>query len=243
MKETFYIGGYWPARQESAEECARRAETFFRLLSLCDPIYARWFEQAGSLKKALQLQFEPTYDTFMRFFGRRTYREGWDGFRFSAWTGHKEDGHGGMVTLRCGSAAKSIPNSCLLHLSHSGPAVERVLTVPVLKEMMRALVLAWKPEWAVVTSPVFRDSLSEDGRAGTFVGGMTYFSQGRGEVPVLPRPVGVEPVEDKGMLVLLDPEHLATSSSRKHVTLGRRVQDVLQGEGLLKPVVSRRRAG
>jgi hypothetical protein len=100
MKDTFYAGVYWPGRQESAEECARRAERFFHLLSQCDPIYARWFEQANSLKKALQLQFEPSYETFLRFFKSKKYNEGALGFDFSAWTGHSEDGRGGMVSLR-----------------------------------------------------------------------------------------------------------------------------------------------
>lgn len=242
MSETYYAGAYWSCRKDSAEECARRAESFFHLLSRRDSIYAQWFEQADSRKKALQLPFEPTYDTFMRFFGRRTYREGKDGFSFSAWTGHKEDGHGGMVMLRCGSAAEFVSNSCLLYLPHSGPAVERVLTVPVLKEVIRALVLAWEPEWAVVTSHEFRDTLSEDGRVGTFVGWMTYFSHDRGELPSLPEPVRVEPVEDKGSLLLLTSGRL-TASNPEHLSQGRRVQAVLQGEGLLKPVIPRQQAG
>ena len=65
MKETYYAGAYWACRKESAEESARRAEAFFRHLSRCDSIYVRWFEQANSLRKALQLQFEPTSETFM----------------------------------------------------------------------------------------------------------------------------------------------------------------------------------
>ncbi len=69
MIETYYAGVYWKGRKESAEECARRAEVFFRLLSCCDPIFARWFEKADSLEEALQLQFEPNYATFVRLFG------------------------------------------------------------------------------------------------------------------------------------------------------------------------------
>ncbi len=49
MTDSYYAGVYWPARLESAEECARRTETFFHLLSQCDEIDARWYEDKGTL--------------------------------------------------------------------------------------------------------------------------------------------------------------------------------------------------
>jgi hypothetical protein len=112
-----------------------------------------------------------------------------------------------------------------------------VLTVPVLTGIMRAMVLAWAPDWGVVTSARFRDSLSEDGHAGTFVGWMTYFSRSRGALPALPAPVRTEAVDDQGALLLLTPERL-TVSNPEHLALGRYVQDALLTQGLLKPVVS-----
>ncbi len=63
MRESYLAGAYWGCRPESAGECARRAETFFRLLSECHPSYTRWYEQASSPKRALQLRFEPTVCT------------------------------------------------------------------------------------------------------------------------------------------------------------------------------------
>ncbi|HEX5747204.1 MAG TPA: immunity 52 family protein [Archangium sp.] len=240
MRETYYAGIYWGGRKDSAEECARRAEAFFHLLSRCDPIYTRWFEKADSRKKALQLQFEPTADTFLRFFKRKTYQEGRDGFVLGFWTGH-EEGHGGQVTLCCGSAAEFVSNSCFLYLPKEEPEKERVLQADVLAGVLRAMVLAWEPDWGVVTSGAFRDSLSQQGIAGTFVGWWTYVSSRRGGLPPLPEPVRVQPVEDRGTLVLLTPERL-TASNPEHLALGRRVQEVLSAKGLLEPVVSRRPA-
>ncbi|MFE8596157.1 immunity 52 family protein [Archangium violaceum] len=240
MRETYYAGIYWGGRKDSAGECARRAEAFFHLLRRCDPIYTRWFEKADSRKKALQLQFEPTAETFLRFFKRKTYQEGRDGFMLGFWTGH-EQGHGGQVTLCCGSAAELMPNNCLLYLPKEEPEKERVLQVDVLAGVLRAMVLAWEPDWGVITSDDFRDNLSAEGDAGTFVGWWTYVSRGRGEVPPLPEPVRVQPVEDQGTLVLLTPERL-TASNPEHLALGRHVQEVLRAKGLLEPVVSRRPA-
>ncbi|KFA91999.1 immunity 52 family protein [Archangium violaceum] len=240
MRETYYAGIYWGGREDSAEECARRAEAFFHLLSRCDSIYARWFEKADSRKKALQLRFEPTADTFLRFFKRRTYQEGRDGFMLGFWTG-REEGHGGQVTLRCGSAAELMPNNCLLYLPSEEPERERVLQVDVLAGVLHAMVLAWEPDWGVITSDDLRNSLSQTSKAGTFVGWWTYVSRRRGEVPPLPEPVRVQPVEDKGTLLLLTPERL-TASNPEHLALGRHVQEVLSARGLLEPVVSRRPA-
>jgi hypothetical protein len=217
--ESYYAAVYWGCRVESAEECARRAETFFRLLSQCDPGYTRWLEKADSRKKALQLQFEPTAETFVRFFKRRGYKLGNVGFIFGAWTGHEGRERGGMANFICGSDARGAPNSCFLYLPREEPGAERVLTAPVLTEVLRSMVLAWEPE----------------GAAGTFVGWMTYFSRHRGEVPSLPEPVRVETVNEKGTLVQLSSERISAANS-EHVSLARRVQDVLLSAGLLEPI-------
>ncbi|MFL5351019.1 immunity 52 family protein [Archangium sp.] len=232
MREIFYAGVYWPERKESAEECARRAERFFRLLSLCDPIYARWFEQANSLKKALQLQFEPSYETFLRFFKSRKYNEGKLGFSFSAWTGHAENGHGGVVSLSCGSAFGPTPNSCLVDLPYAGPEEQRVLTAPVLIEVMRAMVLAWEPDWGGVISHAYQDIRDEPG-GHPRTGWLMYLSRRRGEVPPLPAPVRVEPVEDQGSLIVLTPERFNTDNP-EHVALADQVRALLEQAGVLK---------
>lgn len=238
IEETYHAAAYWGCRPESALQCARRAETFFRLLSRCDPTYARWYEQNNSAERVLQ--FEPTSDTFVRFFGQKKYQVWEDeGFSFGAWTGHVEDDRGGMVTLSCGLRAEVAPNNVLLYFPSDGEELERLLTLPVLTGVMRAMALAWEPDWAVVASDDFRDCLSQQGSAGTFVGWLTYFSRQWGEVPALPEPARVEPVEDKGTLVILGPERLSAANP-EHVSLGRRVQQVLEEHGLLRRLLPQR---
>ncbi|MFY0576639.1 Imm52 family immunity protein [Cystobacter fuscus] len=53
----------------------------------------------------------------------------------------------------------------------------------------------------------------------------------------LPPPVRAEPVEDKGTVMVLAPERLSASNP-EHLALGRRVQEVLDAKGLLRPVLS-----
>jgi hypothetical protein len=236
MDESYYAGAYWGCRPESAEQCARRAETFFRLLAASHPSYERWFEKHNSTKKSLQLEFEPTVDTFLRFFARKKYQVGRDGFLLGAWTGHVKQDQGGMVMLGCGGDAEATPNSVILYFPVEPPGKERQLTVPVLTGVMRAMVLAWEPDVGVIVSDAFRDHVSEIGHPGLFVGWLTYYSRQWGEVPPLPAPVRVEPLEDKGTLVVLTPERLSPSNP-EHVALAWRVQNLLEERGLLRRVV------
>jgi hypothetical protein len=237
MSETYYAGAYWGCRPESAQECARRAETFFRLLSQCHPTYARWYEKASSTQRALQLQFDLNLDTFVRFFEKKTYQLGKDGFVFGAWTGHREN-QGGMVSLTCGSAAEVTPNGVLLYLPSEPPASELLITLPLLTGVMRAMALAWEPDWAYAGSDEFRDCLSQE-TSDTFVGWLTYIARSWGEVPALPEPARIEPVEDKGTLIILGPERLSATNPG-HLALGQQVQQVLKTHGLLRRLPERR---
>ena len=244
MSERYGIKAYWGHRPESAEECARRAETFFRLLAECHPDFTQWYEKGNSAREALQLGFEPTRETFRRFFGREKYQILDDGFAFGAWTGHVEQGQGGGVTLTCGSKAEFSPNSLWLSLPREALGHERLVTAPVVAGAMRAIAVAWEPEWAVATADGLWKELSGGSQLGCFVGWMTYFSRERGEVPVLPAPVRVEPVGDKGNLVMLTPERL-TPSNPEHVALAWRMQRALEEGGLFRlmvPPASRREA-
>ena len=88
----------------------------------------------------------------------------------------------------------------------------------------------------MATSREHRDLLSAKGTAGTFVGWVTYLSRRRSVVPPLPAPARIEPVEDRGTLVVLTPERL-TASNPAHVELGQRVRDLLDRARLMQPVI------
>jgi immunity protein 52 of polymorphic toxin system len=111
-----------------------------------------------------------------------------------------------------------------------------MVSAPIVASIMGAIAVAWEPEWALSTEDSLWDQLSGGSRIGCFLGWMTYFSRERGEVPALPAPARVEPVDDKGTLVTLTPERL-TASNPEHVALAWRVQKLLEERGLLKRVV------
>lgn len=232
--ERFQAGAHWAGRRESAEACARRAEEFFQRLGRCDPAYGQWFEYAYSRRNALQLPFEPTAETFLRFFERRKYRLGKDGFCFEAWTGQEQRGKGGLLSFTCGSNMPFYPNACVFHLPREAPVAERVLRLPVLTEVVRAFVEAWEPDGCAVIAEDDRAARKalEDGAP--CLGWLMYFARHRGKVPALPKPVRVEPLGDKGTLVVLTQERFNLDNP-EHVALANGVREQLEKVGLLRP--------
>lgn len=234
MKETYYAGTYWLARSESAEACARRAESFFRLLKLCDPAWTHWYEPAASWVEARERLFSTDAAHFQETFGQQK-RQGEDEFTFHVWTGDSLE-ETTSVDGRCGSSSQRLHSSCVVNPCDEGPIGERLLTASVMADVLRAMALAWEPEWGVVTSHQYDEMVSEQVMpAGTSVGWVMYFSRLRGSVPPLPAPVRIEPVEDKGTLVVLTPERF-TASHPEHVALATRVHELLKRAGLLGPL-------
>jgi hypothetical protein len=238
MKETYYVGAYWLARRESAEACSQRAESFFRLLATCDPSLARWFEKGWTLEEALAHRFETDATSITRIFSQQEQEEGRfadEGFSWRGWNGQTHEA-ASSLSFRCGDASVWVSNLCLFYPPEEGPAKERVLQAPMLAQILRAMAVAWEPEWGIATSHELRDLVApESAEAGTFVGWHMYFSHRRGPLPPLPPPVHVEPVEDKGSLIILTPERL-TASNPAHVTLARDVSERLSHAGILSPL-------
>ncbi|MBN1205176.1 MAG: immunity 52 family protein [Myxococcaceae bacterium] len=231
--ETYYAGVYWLVRHETAEACAQRAERFFLGLGRCDPAWTRWYEAADSFEEARKLQVPTNAASFLKMFAAEEHRVG-DGFKFGLWTG---DNPAETSSLRasCGASTPWRPSNCVLQPYDEDPIAERVLSAPVMTEVLRAMAMAWEPEWGIATSDQHRDSVTESAEPGTFLGWVTYFSRLRGSVPPLPAPVRVEPVEHRGTLVILTPERF-TASNPEHVALAARVHELLNRAGLLRPL-------
>jgi hypothetical protein len=234
MPENHYAACCWLARPESAEACARRTERFFQFLERCDPAWTRWYETAASFEEARKHQIFPEAGTFQQLFSEKENRIV-DGYKFWLWTGDSAQ-ETSSVNATCGSSSVRLPSNCVVQPYGEGPVGERVLTAPVMTEVLRAMALAWEPEWGIVTSDAHRQ-LAVKGfpHPGTFVGWVTYFAHFRGTAPPLPAPVRIEPVEDRGTLVILTPERF-TASNPEHVALAARVQELLSRAGLLRPL-------
>ena len=152
------------------------------------------------------------------------------GFSMWPWNGQADEG-GSSVSLHCGDAGP-VPNRCVFYPPEDeGPTANRLLQAPALARVLRTMVMTWEPEWGVGTSQNYWSNFVKDHRADTFPGWMMYFSRRRGEVPALPAPVQVEPVEDRGTLVILTAERFSAAKP-DHVQLATEVGEVLGHAGL-----------
>ncbi|WP_375742673.1 immunity 52 family protein [Corallococcus interemptor] len=235
MTETYYSGCYWLARQEPVESCAHRLSSFLQRLGPLEPSWNRWHQTAATFEKARQRQVSPDVATLSKLLGGKASRF-MDMSRFWLWAGENEE-EASKVTGHCGSAATHMASVCLLDGHSMGPVAERVLTAHVLTGVMRAMALAWEPEFGICTSHEHRERLmaGQFPEPGTFVGWVTYLADFRGPVPPLPSPVQVEHVPDRGTLITLTQEKFSVSNPA-HVALAADVQARLQAAGLLTPL-------
>jgi hypothetical protein len=138
------------------------------------------------------------------------------------------------LRLICGGWAENVPNSCVLNLPSAGASMERLIQEPMLEKIMRAMILAWEPDWGVINSSS-HVLLTKSSSPGPRTGWMMYLSHRWGALPALPAPVRIERVEDKGTLLILTPERF-TASNPDHVALASLVRETLSQAGLLKPL-------
>ncbi|MFE8604819.1 immunity 52 family protein [Archangium violaceum] len=236
--DSYYAGAYWGPRKETPEECARRAQAFLASIAKVDPSFSQWFEQGRSRKDALKRPIEPSGEALAKRVRRGKDRQFEDiGYSVWAWNGEPDDYDASGFNFKCGGYCEGLSNRCVVNLPGRGPNAERVLSVPVLTGLIRSMVLAWEPDSALATSTMHRDAVTPDDNARDFVGWLMYFSRSQGRVPPLPAPVRIEPVEDKGMLIVLTPERI-TPANPEHVELGKRVHELLSRAGILRPMGS-----
>jgi hypothetical protein len=238
--ETYYAGAYWSARKESPEECGRRAEAMFTALRTVAPDFSQWLKQGRSRKEALQHPIETDPSTLAKMFRRgkdRAFEE--LGFTISGWNGASDYEASSFLISAGIHSEERIVNACVFNLpsggpdDKKGPNAERVLTATVLSGLVRALAVAWEPEWAIATSHAHRELIPEPHPTRLW-GWVTYYSDHVGRVPPLPAPVRMERVEDKGTLLVLTPERF-TASNPEHIALADRVRELLDRAGLLGP--------
>ncbi|CAM3436893.1 MULTISPECIES: immunity 52 family protein [Corallococcus] len=241
--ETYYSGAYWGPRKESAEECARRTADFLNLLAQCDPFLAHWYKPARSRKDARQHPLmPPDVSSLTELFRRGVNRESGgppiESLGYTFWFGNGGgDYDSADLRILCGGHDEAVLNSCVLKLPTLGRGAnaDGVLTSPVLTGAVRSMALAWEPDWAFATSHAYESQSQEPDSAPFSLGWITYLSRRLGTVPPLPAPVRIEPVEDKGTLIILTPERF-TVKNPEHLALAEQVRGLLAKAGLMKPL-------
>ncbi len=237
MREGYYVGAYWGPRQETALECARRAERFFHMLGRCDPSFSQWYRAGRGFPRELpgwpvSPRVKDLEELFLSGRHRADFGEGFIeelGFSNVVWNAKKQMTR---LHLHCGKSSPwGGPNSCLLHPTTESTVRERLLRAPVLAEVLTSMATAWDPDSAVAGSDEMRHLVQKEGRE-VDVGWLTYLARRLGAVPPLPAPVRIEPVGELGWLLTLSPQPM-TASNPEHVALTQRVRDLLDRSGLI----------
>ncbi len=237
MQETYYAATYWPARQGSVQSCAVHSERLFQSLSRCDTSFSHWFRQGKTRAAALSQAFPTDVAGLVTLFDEQTREEGrrpTDGFSADVWNGQSDE-DSSSLSFRLGGTSSRLPEFCLLSPPEQGPTAERLLRVPTLAQVLRAMVRAFEPEWGLATSHAHRDLVSDAATPGTFIGWLTYFSHRRGPLPAQPPCVHLEPVDALGTLLVLTPERF-TATRPDHLALAQDVSSRLERAGLLSPL-------
>lgn len=238
MQEDYYLGAYWGPRKETAMECARRAVLLFHMLARCDPTFAQWYrggpgaprDLPGHPVRAEETEWE---QLFLR--GRNRTDMGKEiiedlGFRQHVWNAKREQTR---VELHCGEYSPwGAGNTCLIYPPEEGPVQQRILSAPVLAEVLTSVATAWDPDYAMAgTIEMVR--LVRKRKREVKVGWLTYLSRRLGRLPPLPAPVRIESVGTLGWLLVLSPEPM-TESNPEHVAFTARVHELLDRAGLIE---------
>lgn len=236
MLETYYAGVYWLNRPETSQACARRAESYFRLLAPLEPTWTQWFGKADTINEALKLRLDPEAPTVESLFAQKAHQTVKGGYALDLWNGDPSS-HGTTTNFCCGSSSPVVPNVCILNPPEpaQNPAGERIVNASTMTQVLRAMALAWEPDRGVVMSHSHREMIRREGKLPpVLVGWITYLSSRRGSIPPLPAPVRAEPVENLGTLITLTPERF-TVNNPSHVELAAHVRALLDEAGLLTP--------
>ena len=158
MCEGHYLGAYWGPRKETALECARRAEFFFRLLAECDPTLVQWYRGGRGFPRELPgFPVTATPEEWEKLFLRGVNRTDATkriieelGFSANVWNAKKLRTR---VELHCGEYSLfGNGNTCLIYPPEEGPERERMLCAPLMAGVLKSVALAWDPDFAMVSS-------------------------------------------------------------------------------------------
>ena len=222
VSDRLYAGAYWGPRSEEPGRCGERLLACLTELARVAVPLAAWHPKGGRRSTASTPNAAMSPAAIAAALQKGVNRRDADGSEIaelgrslSLWNGQTEDGADFFV--HCGSVTKvpGILNSFVLRLPALSASAER-LTPERARDLMVAIVNAWDPDWAVISSDALRDAQLQT-PGWPFVGWLTYFSAARGPIPALPNWARAEYIATGGTLIRIDPfaDPLTTSRAKE----------------------------
>lgn len=199
------LGAYWPARQDTLDECVDSAEQFFAALVRIDPALSHWYERGRSRKDALSeidvLDRTKLRDLLVKGQNRKDVGGAVIedlGFRIGLWNGASREDHEASLSVQCGSYNERINNSVVIDLPIEA---EGIINSDNASALVALVAKAWRPSWAGIMSK--RAMRERDFNArNPFVDWLVYVPRA---LPESPSPSVVEPIDAFGSIVMVQP--------------------------------------
>jgi hypothetical protein len=207
MDEPFYLGAYWGPRRESVEDCAERLARCLGDLAACNDSLAQWSKKPSG---AVEVTTSSLRELLLAGVNRRD-ADGTPiaelGFSAGLWNGDRKVPVGLSVTCGAWTSTPGVMNAVVLDLPTPGEA-PALYELDTARCLMRAVVEAWEPDWATLTTYELADALDAGPREPA-VGWLTFLAGGRpvaADVPARREELGsgallvaAERVEDVGV--------------------------------------------
>lgn len=207
MTQSFLLGAYWSARNETLEQCTERLGRLLHDLAEVDESLATWYQRGRSRKDALaqELSFcERTQIIAILEKGRNRRDIGNEviedlGFRIGLWNGAIDQDLSSSLGVHCGAYGPHVGNSVTLSLP---AAIVCRLGAEKIEYLLSLTCEIWQPEWAGVMSKQAMQARNFSGRR-PFVDWMVYVPR---TIHVVPPFATVMPVQGLGSIVTVQPE-------------------------------------
>ncbi len=156
MFRAMITGAYWAARRESKQDASARIASFLSTISLHDPLFSKWFLQARTKSSSLRSQFSLESATVFEAMKSNRRDASGDsmpelGFSLGLWNGGDV-----AFSARVGAYSSRVGNAVVLSFGGTSQ-----LDDTAWMGLLKALIAAFDPDHAVVTSREYLDRLDE----------------------------------------------------------------------------------
>jgi hypothetical protein len=135
-----------------------------------------------------------------------------------------EDTPGVTLRINCSVYSAWVNNTCTMTFPRGGETVDRILDVPILTGIAKAVILSWQPDHGVITSHECSSILSPQSFYSE-AGWMTYLSAKYTELSAMPREAVIDVIGD-GRLIIATMERFS-SANTKHMETVRELASIL----------------
>ena len=138
----------------SLKDCANLLLGFLNELRIHNPIlFAKWFERAGSKKKALNLPVIEDYEFVKALFCKRGLDSNFPehSYRIGIWNGKEKEEEACSLEASLGSSeSKFWTNNCGISLPYAGDQYDFYQNASNQEALIELLKRYWQPEWVQI---------------------------------------------------------------------------------------------